>query len=79
MVDLYHPVIVRCRRVTVIESLRAYRTTKAHEFGVGWCLHLIDANANVTVQKFWFKDLMSMFSFVLSYPEGGVPNEAPLR
>jgi hypothetical protein len=50
----------------MLQSLRAYRTTKANEFGVGWCLHIIDDNANVTVQKFWFKDLMSMFSFIIT-------------
>ena len=54
----------------MFESFRAYQTTKAHEYGRGWCLHIIDENQNISVQKRWFKDLMTMFAFMLAYPEG---------
>ena len=56
--------------VIMFESFRAYQTTKAHEYGRGWCLHVIDENQNISVQKRWFKDLMSMFAFLIQYPEG---------
>jgi hypothetical protein len=53
-----------------MDSFRAYRTSKNHENGAGWCLHIIDGNAFVGVERHWFKDLMSLFSFILTYPEG---------
>jgi hypothetical protein len=28
-----------------------------------------------TVKWFWFKDMMSMFGFILKYPEEGFTNE----
>jgi hypothetical protein len=59
----------------MMDSFRAYRTSKNHEKGVGWCLHIIHGNAFVGVKKHWFKDLMSLFSYLLMYPEGKLPKE----
>lgn len=62
----------------MMDSFRAYKTTKAHRRGVGWCLHIIDANANKPVQEFWFRYLMTMLSFILTYPEGKAPDGSVL-
>jgi hypothetical protein len=56
--------------VGMFDSFRAYKTSKAHEYGVGWCLHIIRPNFNDPTERFWFKDLSSLLAFLLAYPEG---------
>jgi len=58
----------------VIQSLRAYQTLETHEKGKGWCLY-IQTDDMLEVRWYWFKDLMSMFSFIITYPEGKLPKE----
>jgi len=54
----------------MIGSFRAFKTDKASTDGVGWCLHIIHENLHIPTRRFWFKDLTSLFSFMLAYPEG---------
>jgi hypothetical protein len=61
----------------MVESFKAYRTGENHAKGKGWCLYIIPKNYEhtKTVRWFWFKDMMSLFAFVLQYPEGESPKE----
>jgi hypothetical protein len=70
MVDLYHPVTIRSGRVAVFNSFRAYRTLDTHPKGRGWCLYITNTENHMEVKWYWFKDLMTMFSFMITYPEG---------
>lgn len=65
--------VLLCGVDDMIESFRAYKTLKTHAKGVGWCLYIVDTECLMGVKWYWFKDLMSMFSFILSYPEGKEP------